>query len=135
MPLTLFLFLVQLSRTAMQSPNTGHHSESQLIAFSFLSALSANLRGGTPCGFLSVKRKLRKLSSPLKQLFSFQCFLFHTDDSHFTGVKPPKTFPSVSAIKVRVFARPSQRRWNSFAPKPSRLPRHSSSASLPENSC
>jgi hypothetical protein len=44
-------------------------------------------------------------------------------------------FPFVSSMSTRVFAWPSQRRWNSAALKPSRLPRHSSLKSLPENSC
>jgi hypothetical protein len=56
------------------------------------------------------------------------------EDSHFTGVKPPKMFPFVSDIKVRMFARPSQRRWNSLAPKPSWLPRHNSSKRFMRNS-
>jgi hypothetical protein len=38
------------------------------------------------------------------------------------GVKPPKMFPFVSKITVRVFAWPSHRRWNSFASKSSQNP-------------
>jgi hypothetical protein len=62
-----------------------------------------HVRGETPRGFLSVKRKLRRLSSVLNILL----------DSHFTGVKPPRTLPFLSDMKARVFARPSQRWWNS----------------------
>jgi hypothetical protein len=39
------------------------------IAEYFFSALSANFRAGTLCGFLSLKSKFRPLSSLFKQLF------------------------------------------------------------------
>jgi hypothetical protein len=61
----------------------------------------------------SCESKLRRLSSPLEQLFSFAYLPFHSRDSHSTGVKLPKMVPSVSRMTIRVFARPSQRRWNS----------------------
>jgi hypothetical protein len=53
------------------------------------------------CGFFSVNRKLFALSSAFGK--------FDLRDSQDTGVKPPKTFPFVSKITVRVFAWPSQR--------------------------
>jgi hypothetical protein len=49
----------------------GPHVESQSIAHHFPSAFSANLLAGMLCGFFSVKRKLFRLSSAFKQLFSF----------------------------------------------------------------
>jgi hypothetical protein len=61
-------------------------------------------------------------------------FPFHLRDSHFTGVKPLKMFPSVFDSKVRVFARRSQRWWNSLAMKPSLLPRHSTLKRFARNS-
>jgi hypothetical protein len=99
------MFAVQLSATRMSqlAPNTAQRAGERQIASCFFSALSVNFRVGTPYGFLNVTRKLRRLSSP---------FHFQLADSYFTGVKPPKTFPSVPDIKVRVFARSSQRRWN-----------------------
>jgi hypothetical protein len=63
---------------------------------------------------LTVDRIRFRLSSTLKP----------SDESHFNGVKPPKIFPSVSKSTVRVFARPSHRRWNSCPSEPSRLHRH-----------
>jgi hypothetical protein len=45
------------------------HSDLQEIAEYFFSALSANFRVGTPRGFLSLKSKLRLLSSLFKHLF------------------------------------------------------------------
>jgi hypothetical protein len=76
------------------------------------------------CGFFSVKRKLFWLPSVLHWLW----------ESHSTGVNPPKMFPFVSKITTKVFAWPSHRRWNSFAPKPSRLPRHRTLKLFPLNS-
>jgi hypothetical protein len=67
-------------------------------------------------GFLSIKRKLSRLGSALDLLV----------ESHFPRLKRPKRYPFVSKTTVRVFACPSHWRWNSFAPKPSRLPRHRS---------
>jgi hypothetical protein len=36
--------------------------------------------------------------------FSSSSFPFQSRDSHFTGVKPPQTFPAVSTRSVRAFA-------------------------------
>jgi hypothetical protein len=50
---------------------------------------------------ISVKRKLFRFGSAL--------FFPFFGDSHSTGMKPLKMFPSVSKITVSVFACPSQR--------------------------
>jgi hypothetical protein len=69
-------------------------------------AWGANLLAGMLCGFFGVKMKFFRVSSAFQQLFSlFQLLV----ESHSTGVKPPKTFPFVSKITIRVFAWPSQR--------------------------
>jgi hypothetical protein len=62
----LFLFALQFPETRISqlTPNPAQHPEQQSIVICFFSAFSANFRGGTPCGFLSVKRKVRRLSSP-----------------------------------------------------------------------
>jgi hypothetical protein len=72
----------------------------------FRSFLSANFGAGTFCGFFSVKRKLRGLSSPFYLSIPTLC------QSHVTCVKPLKPFPFLSDITVKVFARLSRRRRN-----------------------
>jgi hypothetical protein len=47
------------------------------------------------CGLLNVKRKLHRRASPLHRL----------PDSHSTGVRSPKTLPSVCDIEVKVSPR------------------------------
>jgi hypothetical protein len=55
---------------------------------------NANRPSGTLCGFFSVKRKLFKLGSGLKQLFSLLCFPFHFRDSHsITALQNGTLFP------------------------------------------
>jgi hypothetical protein len=93
----------------MSFPKHGPTPERHRIALHRSSAFSANLLAGMLCGFFSVKRKLHRLWSAFKQLFSVPPFPFDGRDSHFTGVKPPKTFPFMSKITLRVFACPSQR--------------------------
>jgi hypothetical protein len=51
-------------------------------------------------GFFNAKRKLFKLGSALWRSLVFP---FHFRDFHSTGVNPPKLFPFVSKITVRVF--------------------------------
>jgi hypothetical protein len=94
------------------SQKCGPPEEIQKIALSFFSDFSANFLAGKMCRFFSVKRKLFKLGSALKQLLFPSASLAVSSlssDSHSTGVKPPKMFPSVSSMNVRVFAWPSQR--------------------------
>jgi hypothetical protein len=50
------------------------------------------------------EKKLFRLLSALKRLSSSPYFPLCTRDSHSTGLKPPKMFPFVSKITVRVFA-------------------------------
>jgi hypothetical protein len=65
------------------------HSDLHEIAECFFSAFNANFRAGTPRGFLSLKIKLRPLSSLFKQLFLLSASSFSVDsrDFHSTGVK------------------------------------------------
>jgi hypothetical protein len=65
------------------------------IVASLFSAFSANFLAGKSCGFFSVKRKLCRLGSALKQLFSNPYLRFHSRDSHATGVKPRKCCPHI----------------------------------------
>jgi hypothetical protein len=67
-------------------------------------------------------------------LSSILHFPFHASDSDSTGVKPPKMFPSVSKITVRVFVWASQRQRKSGASKPSRQPRYRSENRFARNS-
>jgi hypothetical protein len=77
--------------------------ESQQIAWCFFSTFNANFLDGMLCGFFSAKRKLFRLSFALQQFeLSFQ--KFGVRNSHFTAVNPPKMFPFLSKITVRVFA-------------------------------
>jgi hypothetical protein len=96
----LSVFALQLPETTMP-PHRGPREESQQIASRFHPAFNANFLAGMLCGFFSVKRKLFRLESHLR--FS------PSGDSHCSGVKPPKTFPSVSRMSVSVFARPPRR--------------------------
>jgi hypothetical protein len=92
----------------------------QLITAASLSGLNGSRRGGTACGFLSVKRKLCRLLFAFQQLLSMPRFPFQTRVSP-TGVNTPNMFPFTSRIIVRVFAWPSHKQWKSHAPKPSLL--------------
>jgi hypothetical protein len=69
--------------------------ELEKIARDLRSAVNGNLDAEMPHGFFSVKRKLCPLSSAVH--------FPSLSESHITGVNPPKTFPSVSKITVRVF--------------------------------
>jgi hypothetical protein len=67
-------------------------------------AVSANFRGGTPCGFFSTKRRLPPLrSAPISSS------ALRLRECHASGANPPKMFPRVSRISVTVFAWPSHR--------------------------
>jgi hypothetical protein len=79
-PVQLSVFALQSSETAMPSsePNAGPHEERQKIANCFFSAFNVNCFARVLCGFFSVKRKLFRLLSHLKQLFWFPLCQFQT---------------------------------------------------------
>jgi hypothetical protein len=71
----------------------GLNFQSERIARSFFSTFNVTLLAEMLCGYFTVKRKLFRVSSVLKQLSSRPLFLFHTRDSHSTGVCPAENVP------------------------------------------
>jgi hypothetical protein len=72
-------------------------------------------RSTMPSGFCSMRRKLPPCCRGLGICFVPHASCFAKCDSHSPGMKPSTIFSSVSKMSLRVFARPSPRRWNSRA--------------------